>query len=69
MKDIYHLTEKDIYQLTEILARWNKCVLSDFLGGGYSLYSNKTFTEGEFNTLADVVDALANDPSFAIDKQ
>lgn len=55
--------------MTEILASLNKCVLSDFLGGGYSLYSNKTFTEGEFNTLAEVVDALANDPSFAIDKQ
>ncbi len=69
MKDIYHPTEKDIYQLTERLASLNKCVLSDFLGGGYSLYSNKTFTEGEFNTLAEVADALANDPSFAIDKQ
>ena len=67
MKDIYHITE--IYRMTEILASRNKCVLSDFLGGGYSLYSNKTFTEGEFNTLAEVADALANDPSFAIDKQ
>jgi len=46
---------KDTYLMTEILASLNKCVLSDFLGGGYSLYSNKTFTEGEFNTLADVV--------------
>ena len=56
--------------MTEILASRNKCVLSDdFLGGGYSLYSNKTFTEGEFDTLAEVADALANDPSFAIDKQ
>ena len=55
--------------MTAILASLNKCVLSESLGGGYSLYSNKTFTEGEFDTLAEVADALANDPSFAIDKQ
>ena len=60
----YTYTENDIYRMTEILASLNKCVLSDFLGGGYSLYSNKTFTEGEFNTLEEVADALANDPSF-----
>lgn len=54
--------------MTAILASLNKCVL-EVKGRGYSLYSNKTFTEGEFNTLAEVADALANDPSFAIDKQ
>lgn len=59
---------KDTYYMTAILASLNKCVL-EVKGRGYSLYSNKTFTEGEFNTLAEVADALANDPSFAIDKQ
>jgi len=54
--------------MTAILASLNKCVL-EVKGRGYSLYSNKTFTEGEFKNLKEVVEALANDPSFSVDKQ
>lgn len=59
---------KDTYYMTAILASLNKCVL-EVKGRGYSLYSNKTFTEGEFKNLKEVVEALANDPSFSVDKQ
>ena len=46
----------------------NKCILERkserSRGGPYTLTSNTTFVSGEFNTLAEVVDALDNDSSF-----
>jgi len=45
------------------VARLQNCVL-ERESCGYSLYSNRTHTEGIFENLNEVLEALDNDPSF-----
>lgn len=45
------------------MALKQNCVLEK-VSGGYILYSNKNFVEGEFDNLNEVLDALETDSSF-----
>ncbi len=51
------------FEQIERMALKQNCVLEK-VSGGYTLYSNENFVEGEFDNLNDVLDALETDSNF-----